>query len=199
MLRLPEKLEDFEQRIWERLRRGVVDKKDPFQVLTFISFQDNRPNPRSVILRKVDQTKRILIFHTDVRAAKVAEIKSNQAVTVHAWHPGQRLQLRMYGRAKLHHMDTLWKTEWNHLSPTSRLNYSSTLSPGIPISDPLAGWESYGSMEAIDSNSEDWKKNFAAISFEIEEIEGLLLSRGKHLRAKFGWKDASRESQWLVP
>lgn len=196
---LPKTLVDFEKLIWERIARGAVDKKDPFQVLTLISIRDNLPNPRSVILRKVDVRSKELFFHSDMRASKIDDISQIGEVSVHGWHPRNRLQLRIKGVATLHHSNSLWEEEWSRLSPTSKLNYSSDLNPGLPIERPEEGWNSYAVVEEIEKKSESWKSNFCVISFKVSEIEGLILSRGKHLRANFTWVDSTTTSTWLVP
>lgn len=199
MREFPDTLDDFERLIWERLRRAAVDKKDALQVLTLISIKNGRPDPRSVILRKAHAPERQLIFHSDRRASKVDDIKKGPELAIHGWHPGQRMQLRLYGRAELGTSGDLWEEEWNSLAPTSRLNYSSLSSPGTPIGRPSLGWESYASIDEIEERGGEWKANFAVISFHIEEIEGLILARGNHLRARFGWKTESPSATWLIP
>ncbi|MCI4668413.1 MAG: pyridoxamine 5'-phosphate oxidase family protein [Bacteroidia bacterium] len=200
MQELPSTLESYEELLWQRLRRGALDPKDAFHILTFITTNHMGANPRSVILRSCLPQERILRFHTDIRAQKVNESQNNPAVAVHAWHPKLRMQIRLHGMARVFTEDKIYQSEWEKLNPASRLNYSSQLEPGLSIENPRLGWESYGSFEEAErGNYESWKKNFAVIQVEISKMEALILSRGQHLRASFEWKNGEESSSWLVP
>jgi len=201
MYSTPKNLAEVRDHIWQMLGRGAADKKDAFQSLYLSTFDGERPSTRTVILRIFLHENRALVCHSDTRAQKIKEIQAFPQVCWMGWHPKNKVQLRMYGEAEVHLSGSFHESEWEKLSGSSRLNYSSLRPPATPISEAKAGWESYTSYEALQEgeDSEAWKKHFAVIRMPIKEIDYLRLERGKHMRARFRWEENHLEEQWLIP
>ena len=67
---------------WTLILRGTVDHKSPARHPTFgtIGLQ-GMPELRTVVLRQADQKSASLEVHTDLKSAKVKELKSNPLST----------------------------------------------------------------------------------------------------------------------
>ena len=70
-------LKKIEQLIWDFFQQGVKNKKSVFHLPTIATCGDKTFNLRTVVLRKVIREEHILVFHTDIRSQKIAELKSN--------------------------------------------------------------------------------------------------------------------------
>ena len=81
---------------WTLILRGTVDHKSPARHPTFgtIGLQ-GMPELRTVVLRQADQKSASLEVHTDLKSAKVKELKSNPNVGIHIWFPKLKLQIRI--------------------------------------------------------------------------------------------------------
>jgi hypothetical protein len=79
---------------WTLILRGTVDHKSPARHPTFgtIGLQ-GMPELRTVVLREADQKSASLEVHTDLKSAKVKELKSNPNVGIHIWFPEFLMEL----------------------------------------------------------------------------------------------------------
>ncbi|MEL6632904.1 MAG: hypothetical protein AAFQ83_15690 [Bacteroidota bacterium] len=197
---IPDTLDDVWSQTKEMLTRGVADKKDPFQSLTLATYDGRFPNPRTVILRKFISHPFTLICHSDTRAGKIIDIQSHPEIAWHGWHPRRRVQIRLYGHARVFTKGALWDTEWNRIGLTSRTNYSPIMPPAQEITSYQKGQETYARLkETTEKESEEWKKHFAVIETQIEEVEWLTLHREGHRRARFTKQNDQWEGKWWVP
>ncbi|MEM9984261.1 MAG: pyridoxamine 5'-phosphate oxidase family protein [Bacteroidota bacterium] len=193
-------LSELSVQAWQLLRRGAVDAKSPYHSASLVSYDGARPQARQVILREVDSPAASLTLHTDIRSPKVDQIKAFPLVSWLFWHPKQRIQLRMHGKATVHHLDDQTQAAWQSLSPSSRLNYSSQLPPSQFIETWEAGKEVQATYEDLAKcSTDDWYPHFAVIQTHLSSFEYLQLRREGHLRAHFDWQQDSWRGQWLVP
>jgi pyridoxamine 5'-phosphate oxidase len=199
-LTLKDDLPDVAEQSWQLLGRGGADGKDPFHTPTMVTLgQDSYPAARTVILRKTLRPERALLCHSDWRSQKVAQLQANDRVVWHFWHPKRRIQLRLRGRATLHHDDELAEQEWERTEASSRLNYSAEQPPSTVMSslqEAQAVQTTYDELEQADS--EAWRGHFCVIRSEIEAFDYLLLARSGHRRAQFHWQDNAWQGQWVV-
>ena len=68
-------LEEILNEIWTMLKRGVTRSNDPFHWPILGSTGKDGCSLRTVILRQLILPDRILVCHTDSRAAKAQEIR----------------------------------------------------------------------------------------------------------------------------
>jgi pyridoxamine 5'-phosphate oxidase len=90
---------------WAMLTRGATRFTDPFHWPVLGTTGADGPRVRTMILRQVRAPERMLICHTDRRAAKVQEILHSRTVSWLFYHPKKRVQLRISGPATLHSED----------------------------------------------------------------------------------------------
>jgi len=126
-------LDKGELKIWDLLAQGVVNKKSKFHTPTLSTVNGNMINSRTIILRKVDNKTKMLFFYSDSRSRKVLNIIQNNNVTVHLYEPRFKLQVQLYGYAKIENNSEKTKNIWSSLNSFSKKNYLSALSPGEKI------------------------------------------------------------------
>lgn len=171
--------------VWLRLGRGVRDRRAPARHPTLATIaRDGRPQARTVVLRAVDATGGSLDIHTDIRSAKVAELRSTPLAALHVWDSGAHLQLRLEADATI-----LTGAEvadhWARVPEAARVAYGGSPAPGTPVADALA----YDKTPA--------PACFAVVRLQVQAMDVLHLGRD-HRRARFvradGWAGT-----WLAP
>ncbi|MFN3996657.1 pyridoxamine 5'-phosphate oxidase family protein [Algoriphagus sp.] len=178
--------------IWKsishELHRGALDSKHPFRYINLGTIGKTGPEIRTVVIRSINTNLEFYIF-TDFRSEKVAELSANSSATLHFYHPGKRVQIRIKATSEIHYRDDVSTANWLKVQGDAQKAYTSNLPPSTPISDPNQGFE--------------WPENgddsfFAVLKFIPESIEALQLNGLKHLRILFT-KSENWEGQWLVP
>jgi len=182
------------------LKRGVANSHDPFHWPVLGTAANNGCSLRTVILRQLILPDRILVCHTDSRAAKAQEIYHANKVSWLFYHPKKKVQLRVSGQAALHTDDPFADEQWAHTRITSRLNYCATDPPGTPIDRPGSGLPDF-LLNRLPTllESEKGRKNFMSISCRIDAIDWLLLKVTGNRRARFVWDKNRLSAGWLVP
>ena len=184
-------LDKGELKIWDLLAQGVVNKKSKFHTPTLSTVNDNMINSRTIILRKVDNKTKMLFFYSDSRSRKVLNIIQNNNVTVHLYEPRFKLQVQLYGHAKIENNSEKTKNIWSSLNSFSKKNYLSALSPGEKI-------DSLDNLKYNTDNEEAYS-NFSLIYFKVSKLECLQLSDTKNIRVEFVYTESSYKKYYMVP
>ncbi len=193
-------LEGVLEKIWLMLEHGASDPDDPFHWPALGTTSKEGCNMRTVILRKVNVSERILVCYTDARAAKVQDIKNDSQTGWLFYHPTKKIQLRISGHTTLHAYDKCADRHWGDTKITSRLNYCTSQPPGTPIDKPSSGLPGF-LLNKIPTllETERCRKNFMVIVVHIFSIDWLLLKITGNRRALFEWDKDRLRSTWLVP
>ena len=180
-----------ELKIWDLLAQGVVNKKSKFHTPTLSTINGNAINSRTIILRKVDNKTKMLFFYSDSRSRKVLNIKQNNNATVHLYEPRFKLQVQLYGYAKIENNSEKTKNIWSSLNSFSKKNYLSALSPG----------EKINSLDNLKYNTDNDEAfyNFSLIYFKVSKLECLQLSDIKNIRVEFVYTESSNKKYYMVP
>jgi len=186
--------------MWSMLLRGVTDSKDPFHWPVLGTTGKDACRLRTVILRQAIRSERLLVCHTDARAAKTQEIMNFAKVSWLFYHPAKKIQLRISGLATLHTDDRFADEQWSETKATSRLNYCTVDAPGTHVAKPSSGLPDF-LLNKIPSlfETEIGRKNFMAIACRIDEVDWLRLSTLGNWRARFKWDAERMYATWLVP
>ena len=184
-------LDKGELKIWDLLAQGVVNKKSKFHTPTLSTVNGNMINSRTIILRKVDNKTKMLFFYSDSRSRKVLNIIQNNNVTVHLYEPRFKLQVQLYGHAKIENNSEKTKNIWSSLNSFSKKNYLSALSPGEKI-------DSLDNLKYNTDNEESYY-NFSLIYFKVSKLECLQLSDIKNIRVEFVYSESSEKKYYMVP
>ena len=184
-------LDKGELKIWDLLTQGVVNKKSKFHTPTLSTVNGNMINSRTIILRKVDKKTKMLFFYSDSRSRKVLNIIQNNNVTVHLYEPRFKLQVQLYGHAKIENNSEKTKNIWSSLNSFSKKNYLSVLSPGEKI-------DSLDNLKYNTDNEEAFY-NLSLIYFKVSKLECLQLSDIKNIRVEFVYTESSNKKYYMVP
>ena len=184
-------LDKGELKIWDLLAQGVVNKKSKFHTPTLSTVNGNMINSRTIILRKVDNKTKMLFFYSDSRSRKVLNIIQNNNVTVHLYEPRFKLQVQLYGYAKIENNSEKTKNIWSSLNSFSKKNYLSALSPGEKI-------DSLDNLK-YNADNEEAYSNFSLIYFKVTKLECLQLSDIKNIRVEFVYTESSNKKYYMVP
>lgn len=177
---------------WRLLVRGAADRKSPMHTPSVATIGiDGFPQVRTVVLRHADASNRTLRFHTDKRSNKFRELSADPRIQLLTYDAGNKIQLRVSGRAALHSGDTIATQAWQRSQTMSQQCYRQALNPGAISADPIA---------ALAPGDHDGQANFVAVMMSVDAIEWLYLAHGGHRRARFAWgTDGAVASQWLAP
>jgi pyridoxamine 5'-phosphate oxidase len=182
----------FEDTIWRLLARGAADSKHAFKLFSIATVNaDGMPDARTVVLRACDISAKELSFHTDIRSGKIAHIKRQPEVCLLFWHLKQSLQLRIFGKAQVHHLDEKTKEKIASLPPQQIALYGFASKPG-------------SIMEQVSQHAFDETlvvQNFAWVRIGVHTIDALHLGRnGVHTRVQFSYKgDGFANRNYLKP
>ena len=70
---------EIEKKIWDLLSKAVKDRSSEFRTPVFICGNDKDLDGRVVVLRKADQQKNFIPYHSDIRSSKIEKIKKIQS------------------------------------------------------------------------------------------------------------------------
>ena len=195
-----ENLEQLLAHIWSTVYEGSQKPEHPYHTPAFGTVGAQEPSLRTVILRAVDPEARTLLFHSDRRAQKIADIQNHQRVSWLFWNAASKKQLRLKGEATLHFDDSLAQQVWNDSRPQSLKLYVKPIKPNTKVDFPDSGLEP--SVRSLDLTNHEQiaagREHFAVVSTQVNEIDFLHLHREGNYRARFVW-NPGLESAWIIP
>ncbi len=200
---------------WRLLADGLTDRRAAFHAPVVASIDlHGHPTARTMILRGADRGHRTLTFHSDIRSAKIAELRARPNVCAIAYDAMQKIQLRISGSTTLHLDDEIANSAWASSRAMSRLTYSVDDAPGsvigIPTTLPAPKLEmvndadndadSDAAKEELDLVANLGRKNFCVVIEHIASIEWVYLASQGNRRALFSWVGSEAlEAAWLQP
>jgi pyridoxamine 5'-phosphate oxidase len=181
----PDTLAAIESAVWQELARAVHDKHHAWRTPVLATGLADGADARVVVLREVDAPARTLVFYTDTRSGKVAQLLEQPTGTVVMWSPALGWQLRCRVRLSLDTQGVSVLSRWARLklSPAAQ-DYLSPLPPGSMIDDPV--------RPAL---PRDDRGHFGVLFARVDSLDWLELHRDGHRRARFD-ADGAR---WLQP
>lgn len=179
--------------IWRLLVRASADRRHPWRVVALCTQGEQGPAARSVILRKVQEDNRRLVFYTDRRTDKLREVAACDRVALLCWDAHHRQQLRLTGRAFLETDMTVVDRCWTGVPDAAKRDYGTTQAPGSPLITKDAAGADFTLALA--------REHFTVLNVEVAEFEFLQLDREQHQRWRHSWREAAGawEAQPLVP
>lgn len=187
-------------RAWAFLRQELFGaagtNRHPFHLFTLANTNAfGAPEIRTVVLRRFLGFEREVWFHTDLRSPKVDQLRRDSRVSLLWYDPQSRVQIRIPGSAKLHHLDEKAKLAWDKSLPMSRACYSDLHGPGEIIKcgigedspglapTPLKESETISPHE--ESRDEPGWNHFVAVCCNFDQMDLLILKSTGHQRARF--------------
>ncbi|RDC75500.1 pyridoxamine 5'-phosphate oxidase [Rhodovulum sp. 12E13] len=175
-------LETLLRDAWQRLCRGVTDRRAPARhPVLATQAMGGGGEARTVVLRAASPSAGRVEIHTDALSAKVCELEAEPRATLLVWDDKARLQIRLRVTARLVHADA---EAWARVPQAARGAYGGDPPPGRPIAAP----EAHAPGAA--------RERFTRLVCTIDEIELLHLGAERHRRAVYrradGWAGALR-------
>ncbi|RVT52832.1 pyridoxamine 5'-phosphate oxidase [Rubrivivax albus] len=172
----------IERACWLELGHAAQDRAHPWRVMTLATVDRDRADARSVVIRDVEEAARRLIFYTDARSAKIAQMHAHPRATLVGWWPKPGWQLRLSVTLSVQTSGLDVSSRWARvkLSPSAQ-DYLAALPPGTPVErfQPERGS----------------REHFAVVTAQIDEMDWLELHENGHRRARL----AGDASTWLTP
>jgi hypothetical protein len=156
---------------------------------------DGGPDGRIVVLRRFDPAERLLVFHTDVRSPKVADLRRDPRCGWLFDDPDNRVQLRLRAGAEVHHADDFARREFDALTPTNRASYAAVGVPGEE--EPLDAPFDYPPKPPAEVATA--YRHFAAVACVIERADALELHPSGHRRVVFDWPNGEVRMKRVGP
>lgn len=180
---------------WRLLGRGAADRRSPMHTPVVASIAGGRPEARVMVLRAATRATATLRFHTDARSPKAAAL-DNAPVSIIAYHPGEAVQLRIAGTARVLRDGAEVDRIWAAATPFARRCYMVEAAPGSPLPGPGSGLPAeVEGRKPEPAELVTARANFAILTVAVTEIDWLHLAQTGHRRARF--MDGS--GTWVVP
>lgn len=185
---------------WERLTQwlhaGATTPTHAFRwpVVSTVTAAGDAES-RVVVLRRFNADARLLVFHTDVRSPKIADLKRSRRCEFLFYDPDDRIQLRASTTADIHHHEEFACREFDALTSYSRASYAAATAPGtdLPADAPF----DYPPGPPV--NDEVAFDHFAAVACTIERIDALELHTSGHRRAVLDWTTGTLRMRRVAP
>ncbi|MFD3407595.1 pyridoxamine 5'-phosphate oxidase family protein [Aquirufa sp. HETE-83D] len=191
-------LNELEQDCWTRLVIGASKSRSPFHTPCVATLNSGEVNMRTVVLRKTIPVDKELRFHTDIRSPKWNELSINSSISALFYDSEERIQLRVKGKAVLHHTNDMTAKAWETTSLSSRKCYLTHFSPSSFSDGSTSGLSEEIEQENFTlAESEVGYENFGIVSIQVQSIDWLWLNHAGHRRAFFDYSDGS--FQWMIP
>ncbi|WP_432239983.1 pyridoxamine 5'-phosphate oxidase family protein [Herbaspirillum robiniae] len=187
-------LKELEELVWKRLAEGAGPGLSPFTMWQLATAGlDGAPQVRTVVLRGAERATGRLVLHTDLRSAKVAELRREPRLAMVVSDLPNYRQIRIEGRATIHAGDEVAQAAWAANRPHTLILYQTPYAPGTLVASP-----ELAQPPAAVSGAAGFA-NFAVIRVALERIEYLDISPGAHRRAVFYRGASSWSGGWVAP
>ncbi len=189
------------KKIWKNLDLGTLEREHPFHTPVFSTVANGCvPNLRVVVLRRFWRKPPLLAFHTHTGSPKIKELQNNPNVYWLFYHPTEKLQVRIKGKARVHTADDLAEEQWLATEFFSRRCYIGE-APTEPSKKPTSGLpEDLLDRAPTREESEAGRANFAVVTSTVEQIDCLEMNVRGHRRSLFVWNETGElETRWLTP
>lgn len=180
-------LPDIHTRVWDELVGACTQRGHPWRSATLATLgSDGLPDARTVVLRQADPSAAELLFYTDARSPKVAQMQACPQGMLVLWSAALGWQLRLKVTLTVEMTGLAVSSRWARLKMTpAAQDYLSPLPPGSVLPQPRSGT---GLM--------DHREHFAVVSAQVQDIDWLDLHPDGHRRARFV---TGQPGCWLQP
>ncbi len=181
------------ERVWAALRAGAQPGRTPFTVLQLAAAGlDGAPKVRSVIIRSADAERGAVSFFTDLRSAKVQEMRHEPRVSLIGYDAEAGFQVRLEGRATIDAEGPEKALAWAACRSHTRALFRHPLPSGTPIAAPAED-------ASGDDGDSDGEGHFALVVVSVIRIDWLDISGALHLRAVSQRDGCGWRGGWVTP
>ena len=173
----------IETSCWHELQQAAQQTDHAWRTMALATVEDGIAQARNVVLREVLADSRELVFYTDARSAKVAQMQAQPVGTLLCWSKDLGWQLRLRVALQVQTSGLNVSSRWARMKLTpAAQDYLSPLPPGTPVA------ERYEPERAT-------RDHFAVVMARVQAVDWLELHADGHRRARFDGDGA----QWLQP
>jgi hypothetical protein len=173
----------IEASVWQELHRAAQQPGHEWRTMALGTVAGEEAQVRSVVLREVDTSARELVFFTDARSPKVAQMGERPIGTLLCWSSRISWQLRLRVALEVATGGLKVSSRWARLKLTpAAQDYLSPLPPGSPVADRFEPERAS-------------RSHFAVVTARVLSTDWLELHADGHRRAHFGPEGA----RWLQP
>ena len=195
-----ENFSEIEKKIWSLFDNAVTNRTSPFRIPVFICGSQNDFDGRIVVLRKSDQSNKLLQFHSDIRSDKIKKLKNNNNASMLFYDKEEKIQVRVKIECTINHKNEITKQSWLKTGHMSRKCYLVDNGPGTESATPTSGLKpELDNFEFTMKQSEEGYKNFTVVQCKINSLEWLYLAAKGHRRARFDYLSNETIFKWLTP
>lgn len=192
-------LEDVLADIGARLQRAARDRRSAMH-MPVVGTSDG--DLRMMVLRACDPDFAQLRFHTDARSPKVGKIGKGAPVSLLAFDPEAKVQIRARGLGWIEASGAIVDAAWAEASEYARRCYLAEAGPGTAVQAPVSGLPA--AVEGIRPSYEQLlpaRENFAVVLVSLTSLDWLYLAHNGHRRAKFSRGEPGQPWQgtWVIP
>jgi pyridoxamine 5'-phosphate oxidase len=168
---------------WQALAQAAAQREHPFRLMSLATVDGAAAALRTVVLREVAADRQQLIFFTDARSPKVAQMGAHPEGSLMVWSAALGWQLRLRVALSVQTDGLAVSSRWARLklSPAAQ-EYLSPLPPGAPV--------------AQHQPERATRAQFAVVTAQVMAMDWLELHADGHRRARF---DAAGTGQWVTP
>jgi pyridoxamine 5'-phosphate oxidase len=180
-----------------RLIRAAKDRTSPMH-MPVIGTADG--DLRMMTLRDCAPGPGLLRLHTDARSPKAALIGAGAQVSLLAFDPLDKVQLRLRGTGRIETAGPIADAAWAEASPYARRCYLAEAAPGALVDGPTSGLPA--EVEGIRPSEAQLmpaRANFVVLLIEPNLIDWLHLAHTGHRRARFERSGDGWSGDWVVP
>jgi len=172
---------------WRELKAGTLEDGHPFKVCSLATFETGDHIKQRIVNLRELTAENTLLFYTDSRSSKIAQIGKNPNASVLFYDYRIKLQLIIKGIIKVHSNDELWQDHCIKIEGRSINDYNTQYPPGKKINNPLA----------VKRTQEI---NFAVLELSPESVEYLKLrDEPNRIRAIFTKENEDWKKTFLIP
>jgi pyridoxamine 5'-phosphate oxidase len=183
---------------WDNMVAVREEAKGP-PIITVCNNAPEYINAYTVVLREALRDNNSIVFYTDLRSEKVAEIEQDNRVTIIKYNEEGRVQVILRGTADIYHQNATTQHYWNKDGYKGRRSYLAQPAPSSVINEPEDGLEYLSGREFNETDMEGYE-NFAVVKVQVLAVEFLKLDREGNRRARFTLNSNNEwQGQWLVP
>ena len=162
---------------------AVKEGNSAYHIFSLSTINNQQPESRMVVLRKVNESPFRLFFNLDARSPKSKQLKNNKFCSTLFYDQSRRIQMRMKCSIDIHYNNDVTQKIWNNTALQSRKCYMGPYNP----SSILNKWHPNVPLQYIDKDpdkedSEQGYKNFMHIQLNIIETDILELHYDGHVR-----------------
>ncbi len=182
------------ERLWRELGRAAQDRHHEWRQPVLATLcPDEGPQARTVVLREVDVSSRMLLIYTDARSPKVAQLQADPRASLVCWSRATGWQLRLAGRIEVRADGLDVTSRWALMRHTrSAQDYLSPRPPGAVV-------DAAERAQVTPITTVAPRAHFAVLRFQVERMDWLALGPGGHRRARFEVSGAELSGQWCCP